>query len=133
MKITNAQSFGLFLLRIGLSAFMLTHGIGKLTRLFADEIKFADPLGIGVTPSLVLAVIGEFVAPILIIVGFRTRIVALLPAITMFVAAFIVHGDDPFGKQEKALLYLLGYVVVMLCGPGKYALDSLLKAKSFKI
>ena len=117
------QNLGLLILRVGLSAFMLTHGLSKFQRLFADEIKFADPLGIGETPSLILVVIGEFIAPILIMIGFRTRLIALFPAITMLVAAFIVHGDDPFAKKEKALLYLLGYVVVILCGPGKYALD----------
>lgn len=125
------QNLGLLILRVGLSAFMLTHGVSKFQRLFAEEIKFADPLGIGTTPSLILVVFGEFITPVLIIIGLRTRLAAFFPLATMFVAAFMVHGDDPFAKKEKALLYLLGYVVVILCGPGKFALDEKIKNKFF--
>jgi putative oxidoreductase len=41
----------------------------------------------------------------------------------MLVAAFIVHLDDPFKRKELALLYLVGFLVVLLMGPGKYSLD----------
>jgi len=42
---------------------------------------------------------------------------------TMIVAAFIVHLDDPFKRKELALLYLVGFLIVLLMGPGKYSLD----------
>jgi putative oxidoreductase len=42
---------------------------------------------------------------------------------TMLVAAFIVHLDDPFKRKELALLYLVGFLIVLLMGPGKYSLD----------
>jgi putative oxidoreductase len=41
----------------------------------------------------------------------------------MLVAAFIVHLDDPFKRKELALLYLVGFLIVLLMGPGKYSLD----------
>jgi len=41
----------------------------------------------------------------------------------MAVAAFIVHGDDPFGTKEKALLYLAFFIVIALVGPGKFSID----------
>ena len=41
----------------------------------------------------------------------------------MAVAAFIVHASDPIGTKEKALLYLIGFVVIFLAGPGKYSID----------
>jgi putative oxidoreductase len=41
----------------------------------------------------------------------------------MLIAAFVVHFEDPFGKKELAILYLLGFVLVMLFGPGKYSID----------
>ena len=41
----------------------------------------------------------------------------------MFVAAFIVHMGDPFGRVEKALLFLAVFVILMLTGPGKYSID----------
>lgn len=106
---------------------MLTHGWGKFLRLIGDNPSFGDPLGIGEIPSLFLAVIGEFVCPILLIVGFKTRLASIPPAITMMVAAFIVHGDDPWKKQELALMYLVGFIVIFLLNSGKYSLDWKLK------
>jgi putative oxidoreductase len=116
------KDIGLAILRIGASALMMTHGYGKLQMLI-DGAEFGNPLGIGATPSLFLAVIGEFVCPILIIFGFKTRWAAVPTAITMAVAAFIVHGSDPFQKKELALLYLIVFVAIILLGPGKYSAD----------
>jgi len=117
------RDIGLALLRILPSIMMLTHGYPKFQKLISGNFEFGDPLGIGTTPSLFLAVIGEFVVPILLIIGFKTRLVAIPAAITMFVAAFIVHGEDPFETKEKALLYLVFFVVIILLGPGKYSID----------
>ncbi len=117
------RNIGLAILRILPSLMMLTHGYPKFQKLISGNFEFGDPLGIGAAPSLFLAVIGEFVAPILIIIGFKTRLVAIPAAITMIVAAFIVHGEDPFATKEKALLYLVFFVVIILLGPGKYSID----------
>ncbi|MFD2552199.1 DoxX family protein [Bizionia sediminis] len=119
----NYTDLALAILRIGMSGMMLAHGIPKIERLFASPIEFGDPLGLGPTVSLILALIGEVVAPLFIIVGFKTKLAAIPAAITMVVAAFIVHLQDDFFVKEKALLYLVGFVVIFLAGPGKYALD----------
>lgn len=123
------SDIGLFVLRLSFSTMMLTHGLGKLDRLFAEETKFGDPIGLGPTVSLYLVVLAEFIAPILIVFGFKTRWMAFFPAFAMGVAAFVAHGDDPFARKEKALLYLCGYLAVLLCGPGRYALDARLRQK----
>lgn len=122
MQNTLLKDIGLAVLRIGASAAMLTHGYGKLQMLI-DGSEFGNPIGIGSTPSLFLAVIGEFVCPILIIFGYKTRWAAAPTAITMAVAFFIVHGADAFQKKEKALLYLIIFVTIILLGPGKYSVD----------
>ena len=119
----NHYDLALLIARLGFGGFMLTHGIPKIERLFSSPIEFGDPIGVGPTLSLILALIGEVVAPIFIIIGFKTKIAAIPAAITMFVAAFIVHAPDDFSTKEKALLYLVGFVVIFLTGPGKYAID----------
>ncbi|KPM33526.1 DoxX family protein [Croceitalea dokdonensis DOKDO 023] len=124
MKTKALQQLGLALLRIIPSSFMIfAHGLGKFQKLIAGDFTFADPIGIGPAPSLFLAVVGEVVAPLLIIVGFKTRLAAIPAFITMFVAAFITHGTDPFGKKELALLYAVFFLVIFLVGPGKYSID----------
>ena len=117
------SSLALTILRIGASGLMLTHGIPKISRLFESPIEFSDPIGLGPTISLILALIGEVVAPILIIIGWKTRLASIPAVITMLVAAFVVHGDDPFARKEKAILFALTFIVIMIGGPGKFALD----------
>ena len=102
---------------------MLTHGIPKISMLSDSPIEFADPIGVGPTISLILTLIGEVVAPILIIIGFKTKLAAIPAMITMFVAAFVVHISDPIGTKEKALLYLFAFLVIFLAGPGKFSID----------
>ena len=63
------KDLGLLILRVGASILMLTHGIGKLQKLIADPSDFGDPIGLGPTISLILVVLGEFVAPLFIIIG----------------------------------------------------------------
>jgi putative oxidoreductase len=123
MKNPLFKDIGLAFFRIAISALMLTHGLPKFQKLISGNFEFGDPIGIGAAPSLFLAVIGEFICPILIIVGFKTRLSAVPAAITMAVAAFIVHGADDFGTKEKSLLYLVSFVTIIFVGPGKFGVD----------
>ncbi|MEL6918259.1 MAG: DoxX family protein [Bacteroidota bacterium] len=123
MKNSLKTDIGLALLRIVPSAMMLAHGIPKLQKLLNGDFEFPDPLGIGAAPSLFLTVIGEFVCPLLVIIGFKTKWAAVPIVITMLVAAFVVHSADPFGKKELAVLYAVAFIGVILLGPGKYSMD----------
>jgi|AntAceMinimDraft_12_1070368.scaffolds.fasta_scaffold149226_2 putative oxidoreductase len=123
MKTSPLTAIGLAFFRISMSAMMLTHGLPKFQKLISGDFEFGDPIGIGAAPSLFLAVIGEFICPILVIIGYKTRLATIPTVITMLVAAFIVHAADAFGSKEKALLYLVGFVTIALLGPGKYSID----------
>ncbi len=117
----------LLLLRVSIGIFMLTHGTGKFMKFFADEpITFADPLGVGVTISLALAVFAEVFCSVFLIFGIATRLSSIPLIITMLVAAFISHADDPFNVKEKALLFLLVYVVLAITAAGKFSIDNLI-------
>lgn len=116
------KDIGLLILRIGAAGMMLRHGIPKISVLFDSPIEFPDPLGVGAVFSLILALIGEVVAPLLILIGFKTKWAAIPAAITMLVAALIVHADDPFGTKEMALLYAICFLVLVFTGSGKFAI-----------
>jgi putative oxidoreductase len=94
------------------------------------EIQFGDPLGLGPAFTLVLAVGAEVFCSILIAIGLGTRLASIPLIITMFVAAFISHGPDPFRQKEMALLYLLFYVAFLIIGSRKYSIDYMLSRKS---
>ena len=116
-------NFSLLFFRVALSASLLTHGYGKFLKLINGDFEFADPLGVGAVPSLFFAVLGEFIAPIFIIFGFKTRWASLMSVITMAVITFIVHADDPFKGKEKAVLFCIGFILLFLQGPGKFSID----------
>ena len=118
----NYNDFALGILRVGFSGAMLTHGIPKINMLL-DKSGFADPLGIGPTPTLILAILAEVIAPILVLIGLKTRIAAIPVILIMATATFIHHAADDFGTKEKAVLYLIGFIVIAIAGPGKYSVD----------
>ena len=101
----------------------ITSALINANKLISGDLSFGNPIGIGEAPTLILAVFSEFFAPIFILIGFKTKFFSFFPAATMFVAAFIVHMGDPFGRVEKALLFLAVFTVLMLTGPGKYSID----------
>lgn len=117
-------NFALMVLRIAVGLLMLTHGLGKFSRLFGDApIQFHDPIGVGATTSLILAVISEVLCSILLIFGLGTRLAVIPLLFTMLVAALIHHTDDPFAKQELPLLYASIYFFLALAGAGKISID----------
>ena len=117
----------LLVFRISLAGMLLTHGLPKLLSFSERVERFRDPLGIGSTLSLSGAILGEVVAPILVILGLYTRIATIPMAFTMAVAGFIVHADDPFSTKEKSLLFLTGSILLFFTGPGSYSVDGLRK------
>ncbi|MEM7187528.1 MAG: DoxX family protein [Bacteroidota bacterium] len=118
------MDLGLLVLRVGLSALMLSHGIKKFMAFIGGDMSVAgDPIGIGGLASSILILIAEFVAPVLIIVGLKTRIMSVTVVIAMAVAAFVVHASDPFIKKELALVYLVGFLAIALMGAGKMSMD----------
>lgn len=104
---------------------LIEHGLGKVERLSAEPIRFADPLGLGAELSLQLAIGAEVVCAALLVLGVASRLVLAPLVFTMAVAAFIVHGADPLGDKEMALLYLAAYVALFLMGPGRFAVSEL--------
>ena len=117
----------ILLLRIAAGIFMLTHGIGKFELLIGGgPIQFPDPLGVGASISLFLTVFAEVFCSLLLIFGLATRFAAAALLITMLVAAFVVHINDDFSKQELSLIYAAIYMVLLLAASGNFSVDQLI-------
>lgn len=123
MAKSNRLNFGLLLFRVLISLMLMVHGIQKLDILFSSEIQFSDPIGLGPTLSLILVLIAEIICPILIILGFKTRLATIPPLILMLVAVFIVKAGTDFEVREIALLYLISFILLGIIGAGKISID----------
>ena len=144
---STVSSIGLLILRLGIGGYMLTHGWGKLRMLIAGDLDaIGDPIGLGGGLSLVLIVFAEFVCPLLVMVGLATRFAAMPTVIGMAVAAFVVHGSDPWTldqaarlfmagetdfplSKESALLYLVPFLTLVFTGPGGCSIDALIRPR----
>ena len=122
-------NLGLLILRVSMSVAMITHGYPKFLKLMDGNTSFPDPLGIGVRTSLTLAVFGEFIAPLFVLIGLKTRFAAIPPAIAMGIAVFIMHGADPFSKQEHAFIYFAAFIAIALMGAGKFSIDGIMNRR----
>jgi len=127
MKVSH--HIGLLLLRLTSGFLLLLHGIAKIPKGVSGIQNTLIDAG---WPGFIAygVYIGEIIAPILIIIGWRTRIAAILYAINMLFAIFLVHSDDLFKLTkhggwaiELLGLYLVAAIVLFFTGPGKYALS----------
>ena len=124
-----ARDVGLLLLRLVAGGLLLgSHGVSKIGTLIAGG-DFPDPIGVGQTLSLLLAIFGEFICPIFVVIGALTRVLSVPPLITMLVATLIVHAGQPLGQRELAIMYALPFAVLLLTGPGRLSLDVVLMRK----
>lgn len=120
----------LLVVRVFIGFAMLSHGFPKLQMLLeGGKIEFFDFLGLGPTVSLTLTVFAEFVCSILIILGLFTRVALGFLIFTMIIAAFVVHGADPFEKREMSLIYLSVYLLLIASGPGKISVDYMIEKR----
>lgn len=120
----------LLLVRVFIGFAMLSHGFPKLQMLLeGGKIEFFDFLGMGPTLSLTLTVFAEFVCSILLILGLFTRVALGFLTFTMIIAAFVVHGADPFEKREMSLIYLSVYLLLIAFGPGKISVDYMIEKR----
>ena len=119
-----------FRITIGLTMLM-AHGWGKMLKFSVISQSFPDPFGLGGTFSLLFAVFSEVFCSLFIIAGFFTRW-STIPLIMTMLTAWYLHGiawSDPWGKQEKAVLYLICYITLFCLGSGKWSLDSIIRKK----
>jgi len=124
---SSSDDLGKLILRLALGILILLHGISKLT----GGVGFiAGMLGkMGMPEALAyLVYVGEVLAPALLIIGLWTRPAALIVAINMVVAIWLVHMGELFQLTktggwalELQGIYLATALAIALLGAGRYS------------
>lgn len=100
----------------------LRHGVGSIEGLFSKH---------GIPSILAYSVfIGEILAPIMLIIGYRVRIAGFLIMVTMFVAATTAHLKDLIsitghGALTLESIYFYTFCSLAICfmGAGRFSID----------
>jgi putative oxidoreductase len=130
------------LLRLAAGAIFLPHGYSKVFGAGGAAAFAADLPSYGI-PTLLgyLAAYAEFFGAILLIAGLVTRLDAFLLACTMGVAVAVVqlpdalhdpdsHGFGPVMRAIELPLAMFAITTaIVLVGPGRFSLDSLLRVE----
>jgi len=123
------ESIGKLILRVALGALILMHGIAKLMGGVGGLSGMITSAGL---PAFIAygVYIGEVIAPILVLLGWYSRIGAALIAINMLFAIGLAHAGEIFtiGKTggwaiELQGMFLFTAIAVALIGPGRYSIN----------
>lgn len=122
---TSAVNWILLVLRLIFGTLLLVHGIQKIMAYGTLSASFPDPIGLGSRLSLNLAIFAEFVCSLGIIFGFLFRLSLIPVIVTMTVAGFVALKGAPWVQRELPVSYLLVMLLLMVSGPGRYSLDTI--------
>lgn len=74
--------------------------------------------------------VGELIAPVFVIIGFKSRIAALIVAFNMLMSILLAHRDIAFQRNdfggwmiELNVFYMLAALAVFFMGSGTYSLS----------
>ena len=121
---------GLFLLRLSVGGLMLFHGISKLLGGIALIQGLLASKGL---PGFIAygTIIGEVLAPLAILIGFRTRMASAIYVFNCLVAIILVDIGQFFTMTneggwalELIALYLFGALALLFTGAGKIAVST---------
>lgn len=122
----GAVTAAMLVLRLAAGILMMNHGYDKLVHFGKYQHTFMSFLGLGGTLSLALVVFAEFFCSLFLVLGLFTRLASIPLIVTMAVALFDAHDGTFFGDGEMAALYTAGYLVLLIVGPGRISVDSMI-------
>jgi len=110
---------------------MLFHGVAKIMHPGSLDFIGGMLAGYGLPSILAYGVyVGEVLAPLMVIAGYKARIGGLLMAINMLFALVLAHTGDFFSLSEHGgwmvelqMFYLLSAVAVIFLGSGRHAVQ----------
>jgi putative oxidoreductase len=121
-RLSRLTPYALAVLRIVTALLFLQHGLSKMI-----GFPGAMPKGFHFASLIGLAAIIEVVGSVLLVVGFRTRLVAFILSGEMAVAYFTAHAPRHFypilNGGEAAILFCFVFLYIACAGGGAWTAD----------
>jgi putative oxidoreductase len=122
----TAFNLATFLLRVTFGLLMwINHGVPKLTHFSEWRDTFYDPFHIGHFWMLTMSILAEVFASMMLILGVFSRIAAFAILLEMAALIILFYHGRPIGHFEDAILFLTGFLVIIIVGPGKWSVDAM--------
>ena len=125
-----ARDFGLLILRFGIGAMFMLHGLPKMTGGLEKWTALGgsmESFGITFMPAFwgFMGAFAEFFGGLLLVLGLFWRPVIILLVLTMVVAAtkHLTAGDGLMGSSH-AIEAGIAFLAFLFIGPGRYSLDA---------
>jgi len=121
--------------RIFLSTLFLIEGTNKIFN-YEETIQYMENFGVPgylAIPAIIL----EILFPLLLIIGYQTKIAALVMMIFTIVVAIIFHTN--FDDQMQFITFFKdiaiagGFIIIFVNGAGKFSVDYKLKSNKTNV
>ncbi len=122
-----AFNLAMLLMRVSLSVIMMPHGHSKFLAYAEKKDSFLSIMGLSGSITMALVIFAELVCSGFVAIGLFTRLAVIPLIINMSVALVHVHSADFMGEGQLPALFLTGYIVILLLGPGKISADNFAK------
>ena len=123
------DDIGKLLIRIACGGLLLFHGSYKVFHEMESTVGMVEKAGL---PGFLAygSIVGEFIAPIFLILGFYSRIAALIIAFNMLMSILVAHRDIAFKVNdywgwmiELNVFFLVAALAVFFLGAGRLSIS----------
>jgi putative oxidoreductase len=117
------------IIRLSCGGMLLLHGLGSVRNGIDHVKRMVTSSGL---PEFISYgnYVGEVVAPIFLIIGYKSRIAALVVALNMLMSILLGHRDIAFMRNdfggwmiETNVFYMMTALAMFFSGSGKYSLS----------
>lgn len=129
MNANTQHDIAKLFLRVVLGALVLLHGVAKLKGGMGGIVGLVEAHGL---PGFIgyFVLVGEVLAPLMVLMGFHARIGAALIAVNMLAAVYLVHmgdlsrfnGQGGWALELQAMFFAAAFALSLL-GPGSYSVN----------
>ncbi len=99
------------------------HGLKKMAKDGSAAEVVPNPLNLPPKINQLIADFSDLIAPVLVALGFLTRI-SVLPILAVTLTGyFVVHRKDVLSIRDIPYMYSLSYLFIFLVGAGQFSAD----------